>query len=159
MNQLLRFFVVFFLVIITGSCDHISFKKEPKQVFNDSLDVTQVDKYPSFPACDSIIDKEKKAACFRNTIYQEISKSLSSQQVKVKRPVDETIQVVITIHSDQRIELKSMEASDSLLTEIPDLKAIIQKSILGLPKVFPAIKKDIPVTSEYKLPIKISLKN
>ena len=155
----MRFFLLLIILISFNSCDYISFKKNPKQEFNDTLDVNKVDVFPSFEVCDSIIDKRKKENCFRTTIHQEITKDLESQNIKVKRPVDEIITVVITIHSDKRITLKSIDASKNLKKEIPNIKELIEGSIAKLPKVFPAIKRDIPVTSEYKLPIQIKLEN
>ena len=86
-------------------------------------------------------------------------KSLRNQNIKVKRPVDETIHVVITIPSKGKATLKSIKASDNLHKEIPDLKKILEKSIADLPEIFPAIKRGITVTSEHILPIRIKLES
>ncbi|MFD2566393.1 hypothetical protein [Pseudotenacibaculum haliotis] len=121
------------------------------------MDTTSVDTPPSFEACNSIIDKEEKTNCFRNIIHKEISSSLEKQHIKVKKKVDETIQVVITIHADHKITLKSVEASEHMIQQIPNLKKMIEKSIDDLPKIYAAIKRGIPVTTEYTLPIRIKL--
>lgn len=158
--MLLRVFVFLLIVVSFGSCDYISFKKDtPKQKIDTIVDVKTVDVSPSFQVCDSIIDKTLKTSCFRNTIHQEIASSLQEFDIKVRKPVDETIMVTITIHSDSKVSLKSMNASDHLLEQIPDFKKMIEKSIAKLPKIFPAIKRAIPVTSEYTLPIKVKLHN
>ena len=73
--------------------------------------------------------------------------------------MNETIEVVILIHADNRAMLKSLKASDVLLKQLPDIKEKVEKSILELPKIWAATKRGIPVTSEYKLPIKIQLEN
>ena len=122
-----------------------------------NIDYSSVDSSPSFKVCDSIIDKAKKTICFRTTIREEISKSLAKYSIKVKKPVDETIVVTITIQSNKQVKLSKLEASDSLLLEISDLKEMIEKSIDELPEIYPAIKRSIPVTTEYKLPIRIKL--
>ena len=57
----------------------------------------------------------------------EISKSLAKYSIKVKKPVDETIVVTITIQSNKQVKLSKLEASDSLLLEISDLKEMIEK--------------------------------
>ena len=93
------------------------------------------------------------------TIHREITRSLATYEIKVKKEIDEVIQVVITINSDKNIVLTSIEASQDIYREIPDIEIIIKKAIADLPEVFPAIKKSIPVTSEYMLPIRIKLKN
>ena len=46
-----------------------------------------------------------------------------------------------------------------LLREIPTLDSILNLSIKNLPKIFPANKRGIPVTTKYRLPIRIQLKD
>jgi len=150
----------FFLlvVLLCFSCDYFSFEKNKNEDKLDmNIDYSSVDSSPSFKVCDSIIDKAKKTICFRTTIREEISKSLAKYSIKVKKPVDETIVVTITIQSNKQVKLSKLEASDSLLLEISDLKEMIEKSIDELPEIYPAIKRSIPVTTEYKLPIRIKL--
>jgi len=147
-------------VFTFSSCDYFSFEKNKnEEKLNMDVDYTSVDFSPSFKVCDSIIDKAKKTACFRATMRQEIAKSLATFSVKVKKSVDETIIVTITIQSNKEVKLSSIKASDSLYLQIPNLKEMIEKSIAELPEIYPAIKRSIPVTTEYKLPISIKLEN
>ena len=123
------------------------------------VDYTSVDVSPSFKVCDALIDKVKKNTCFRNTIREEIAKSLSKYSIKVKQPLDETITVTIIIKSNKEVKLMNIDASETLIKEIPVLYEMIEKSIADLPNVYPAIIRGIPVTPQYKLPIKIKLEN
>tara|TARA_R110002073_G_scaffold89852_7_gene212561 strand:+ start:24982 stop:25452 length:471 start_codon:yes stop_codon:yes gene_type:complete len=151
--------IILSILISFCSCDYFSFKKNPNQEKIDTIvNIKEVDVSPSFKICDSIIEKTQKTACFRNTIHREIAKSLANQKIKVRRTVNETITVTITIQANSKMVLKSVDASEDLYKEIPKLKAYLEKSIEELPKIFPAIKRSIPVTSEYKLPILIKLK-
>jgi hypothetical protein len=45
------------------------------------------------------------------------------------------------------------------LVILPSLKDILKKSVEELPAIYPAIKRGIPVTTVYKLPIRIAVKN
>lgn len=145
-------------MLLCFSCDYFSFEKNKNEEKLDmNIDYSSVDSSPSFKVCDSIIDKAKKTFCFRTTIREEISKSLAKYSIKVKKPVDETIVVTITIQSNKQVKLSKLEASDSLLLQISTLKEMIEKSIDELPEIYPAIKRSIPVTTEYKLPIRIKL--
>jgi hypothetical protein len=153
--------LAFFLgvIICCTSCNYFTAeKKDPIQAL-DSISFTSVDVSPSFQVCDSIIDSAKKDICFRETIYKEITQSLAQQKIQVKKEIDEMIQVSITIHSNKKISLKSIEASQNVYEQIPNIKEIIARSIQDLPTVFPAIKRSIPVTSEYLLPIRIQLEH
>ncbi len=160
MNLLVRFFALSLLASSLFSCDAFSFKKKKiEQQLDTIVDLRYVDTYPSFPACDSIIDKKKKANCFGKTVHNEIAKNLKQQQIKVKRNVNETIEVVMVVSSKGEKRLKSLKATQQLQAQIPELKKILQESIQKLPRVLPATKRGIPVTSQYTLPIKISLEN
>jgi len=154
-----RFLIVILIVCLFFSCEFFTKKKSDNEQKLDSISFTSVDKAPSFKVCDSIFEKAEKNDCFRNTMYLEITKSLGRQEIKVKEDIDEIVQVIISIPSDGTISLKSIEASQKVYVQIPDIQKIIEKSILDLPKVFPARKRGIPVTSEYILPIRIQLKN
>ncbi|MGB1500869.1 MAG: hypothetical protein ACPHAM_03540 [Flavobacteriaceae bacterium] len=123
------------------------------------LDYSSVDVSPSFRVCDSLIEKDKKDTCFRTTLRQEIFSSLAKQSIQVPQSVDETIEVAITIQSNKEVKLTSIKSSDSLMAIVPSLKAILKKSVEELPAVYPAIKRGIPVTTVYKLPIRIAVKN
>ncbi|MGB1168486.1 MAG: hypothetical protein ACPG4G_00290 [Flavobacteriaceae bacterium] len=122
------------------------------------LDYSSVDVSPSFRVCDSLIEKDKKDTCFRTTLRQEIFSSLAKQSIQVPQSVDETIEVAITIQSNKEVKLTSIKSSDSLMAIVPSLKAILKKSVEELPAVYPAIKRGIPVTTVYKLPIRIAVK-
>ena len=123
------------------------------------LDDTTVEASPSFKVCDTIIDKESKPACFGTNIRLKIFSSLSKHSITVKNSVNETITVSIVIQSNREVKLSGIKASDSLIKEIPNLQKMIEKSIEDLPEIYPAIKRGIPVTTAYTIPIKIKLEN
>lgn len=142
------------------SCEYISFEKNKNiEKIDMDVDFTSVDVSPSFKVCDSLIDKDKKNSCFRSTIREEIANSLAKYSIKVKQPLDETITVTIIINSNKQVNLANIGASESLRKEIPALDEMIEKSIADLPDIYPAIKRGIPVTTQYQLPIRIKLEN
>lgn len=158
MERFARFFTILLIVSSFSSCDYFSFeRKKNTQELDTIVDKSTVDVFPSFAICDSIIDKEKKTNCFRETIHKEITLSLGEEEIKVKKPVDEIVEVVITVHSDHQLSLKSLKASEELISMIPDIEERIKRSVQKLPKVHAAIKRGIPVTSEYTLPIQIKI--
>ena len=156
----MRYFLLICLLFSFTSCEYFSFEKNKNiEKIDVDVDFTSVDVSPSFKVCDSLIEKEKKNTCFRTTLRQEISSSLAKQSIQVPQSVDETIEVAITIQSNKEVKLTSIKSSDSLLVILPSLKAILKKSVEELPAVYPAIKRGVPVTTVYKLPIRIAVKN
>lgn len=154
----MRSLIIFLIVFTFSSCDYFSFKKNKHQEkINMDIDYGSVDSSPSFKVCDSIIDKEKKTSCFESTLRTNIFSSLAKNSIKVKKEIDETIIVSITIQSDKKVKLSSIKVSEKLVKLIPNLKEMIEKSIQDLPEIYPALKRGIPVTTAYKLPIRIKL--
>lgn len=156
----MRYFIYICLLLSFVSCDYFSFEKnENLEKIDMDIDFTSVDVSPSFKVCDTLIDKSKKTNCFRKTMRQEIYKSLTKHSIKLTHSIDETIEVVITIQSNKEVKLTSINSSDSLMAILPSLEDILKKSVEELPAIYPAIKRGIPVTTVYKLPIRIAVKN
>jgi hypothetical protein len=155
----MRVFSFLILIIFLTSCDKLSFSKNKNLKPLDTIvDFTSVDTYPSFKVCDSLIHKTKKADCFRNTIHQKIGEELQKHSLSIKDSIDETVLVDLIINAKGEIIFKSLQSSENIKNQLPELKGILQLSVNKLPSIYPAIKRGIPVITKYQLPIKIVLK-
>ncbi|PQJ82657.1 hypothetical protein BTO16_08755 [Polaribacter glomeratus] len=156
----MRVLVFFMLVVFCTSCDKLSFSKNTNlQILDTIVDFTSVDFSPSFKICDAIIDKEQMATCFRNTIHQKIGKELQKQYLTVKDSIDEVIYVYVLINSKGEIIFDETATSENIKQQIPRLDSILKESVKNLPNINPAIKRGIPVSIKYRLPIRILLKD
>lgn len=154
----MRVFFVLILVILFTSCDKIPFlKKQELPQLDTIVDFTSVDLSPSFSICDSLVDKQRKSACFRTTIHQKIGEELQQYSLKSKDSINETIVLDLLINSKGNITFDSLQISSTLKEQLPDLDSLLQLSVKKLPKIYPAIKRGIPVTTQYQLPIQIKL--
>lgn len=149
----------FFLLVLVSfsSCDKFSFQKKTKIALDTIVNFSSVDTSPSFKICDSIIDKEQQSDCFRNTIHKKIGEELQQHQFTITDSISETIYVAIVIDARGKITLKNIESSEYIKKQLPSLDSVLQVSIDKIPTVYPAIKRGIPVTTKYRLPIKIQL--
>lgn len=155
----MRIFSFLILMIFFTSCDKFSFIKNKNiQAIDTIINFSSVDTFPSFKVCDSIIDKTKKQDCFRKTIHQKIGEELQKHVLSIKDSIDETILVDLIINSKGKIEFKEIKSSEKIKRELDELDSLIQVSVDNLPQVYPAIKRGIPVTTKYQLPIRIVLK-
>ena len=155
----LRVFTFCLLIFFITSCDKFSFSKNTKNQELDTLvNFSSVDTYPSFKSCDTLIEKTKKAACFRANIHQRIGGELHQHSFIIKEAIDEIIFVDLIINSKGIIVLDSIQSPIMIKTTLPKLDSLIKSRIQKLPKIFPAIKRGIPVTTKYRLPIQIQLK-
>ena len=149
--------VFLILLICCTSCNFFSSdKNQTQQKLDTIINFNRVDVSPSFIECKDKIDEEK-TNCFRTTIHQKISKNLAQHQLKIKDSINEIITVELFISSDGKIKLSNINSSNIIQEELPILDSLLQVSVNNLPKVFPAIKKGIPVSTQYSLPIKIIL--
>lgn len=152
-----RVLSLFLIILIGTSCEFFSLKnKSQLQEIDTIIDFSSVDVFPTFDACKSFIDKEKKTDCFIETIHQHISKNLAKTKIEVKNPVNETVNVVVLINNKGNVSIQKITTSTVLKTEIPEIDSLITASLQNLPKLFPATKRGIPVTTQYQIPIQIN---
>jgi hypothetical protein len=153
-----RVFYFFVLLICITSCDQFSLtKKNTQQRLDTIIDFTSVDFSPSFKICDSLIDKAAKEDCFRNTIHKKIGAVLQKHTLTSKDSINETIFVDLVISLSGEIILKGVQSSENIKKQFPELDSIIQLSVDQLPSIYAAVKRGMPVTTKYQLPIRIQL--
>ena len=128
------------------------------QLLDTIVNFSSVDTSPSFKVCDSIIDKQKKTNCFRTTIHQKIGAELQKYQFVIRDSISEIVYVDLLINSKGKIILEAMDSSEEIKIKLPKLDSVLRISIDKIPNVYAAIKRGIPVTTKYRLPIKIQIK-
>ena len=154
----MKFKYLIIVCIIFSSCQFLnSSKNTDQQVIDTVLDFSKVDASPSFIECKDKIDNER-LACFRITIHKKLSENLAGHQIKVKDSIDEIIKVFLSINSKGNINLKEVVSSDNIKAQIPNIDSLLKISVDKLPKISPALKRSIPVNTQYELPIRIQFK-
>ena len=128
------------------------------QLLDTIVNFSSVDTSPSFKVCDSIIDKQKKTNCFRTTIHKKIGAELQKHQFVIRDSISEIVYVDLLINSKGKIILEAMDSSEEIKIKLPKLDSVLRISIDKIPNVYAAIKRGIPVTTKYRLPIKIQIK-
>ncbi|MFL3661848.1 MAG: hypothetical protein ACI6PN_08865 [Polaribacter sp.] len=83
---------------------------------------------------------------------------LHKHEFSLKIPISEIVYVDLLINSKGKIILETIESSENMKIQLPKLAAILKVSVASIPSIYPAIKRGIPVTTKYRLPIKIELK-
>jgi hypothetical protein len=148
---------IFFLPILMFfiSCEYLSYKK-PTQVAipkMDSIDYSKIDDYPVFPECDSIPSQDKQRICFQMEMSKYIYLSLNQLNINAKTAFNDTIIVKIVVDNTGKTKLSSIQKTNKITQNLPKLDSIIKASLQHLPVLKPAIKRGIPVSAEFSLPI------
>jgi|TARA_B110000908_G_scaffold38089_1_gene45889 hypothetical protein len=155
----LRVFAFLLLLLFCNSCDLVMGLDDSKiETLDTIIDFSSVDFSPSFPVCDSIITKQEKSACFRNTMHAKISSELQKHSFTIKEAVSETVFVHLLISANGTVVLDEIQSSENIQIQLPTLDSLLKISVRNLPKITPASKRGIPVVTKYSLPIEIQLK-
>jgi hypothetical protein len=117
------------------------------------VDFNSVDAFPLFPDCKSIPSREKQQICFQVQMSQHIYAALKAYSLHVKDSVNDTVLVKLKVNSKGKTSLSAIQISKKTTQLLPEFDSIIEVSIQKLPALKPAIKRDMPVTTEFILPI------
>ena len=157
--MIFRVFPFLLFLFFCTSCDQLPFTKRiDTNPIDTIIDFSSVDTFPSFKNCDSIVDKTVKSDCFRKTIHFKIRKELQQYSFTIKGSISETVFVNLLINSEGKVILDEIQSSQNCKLQLPELDSLLLLSIQNLPVIYPAIKRGIPITTKYRLPIIIELK-
>lgn len=136
------------------SCEFFQKKELPKDAIMDTIiNYNAVDVFPLFPKCDSIPSQQKQKLCTQIKLSEYIYATLSKSDIITTRKVNDTVLIGLRIDNTGRAFLTNIKASAHIQNQIPLLDSLIETSVNELPQLKPAIKRGIPVSTEFSLPI------
>ncbi|WP_281309587.1 hypothetical protein [Flavobacterium flavigenum] len=151
-----RFFL-FFVFISLNSCQYfekqIPSEKELLQKELKSINWKVVDEYPSVPDCEKISDKSQRQQCFFEIMSQLIQEKLDIDTLSILYPELDTIEVKVTVFPNSTLEFEPQFPKDSVTYDTIKIDSILRARLIDFPKVNPAIKRGIPVKSQFILPV------
>lgn len=157
----MRQICAFVLVILLTSCEYFNVKKTSSEaILNEELQAfnwNDVDEYPTFALCDSMFTKQEKRECFTSTLTSYIFKYLQDEIIVVTQDIDDTIDLKLQVSHIGVITILETKVDSLTIQEIPNISELLVKSLDTLPEIYPAIKRGQEVTTEFKLPIIISV--
>lgn len=148
--------ILFLLPLLFGACQYID-KQVPSEEELlkkelESINWNQVDEFPSVVSCDSVTDKEQKKQCFFEYLTQLIQMKLSADTLAVRYPQLDTIEVKVTVLPNATLEFEP-QLSDSLSYNRATIDSIIKTRLVDFPEIHPALKRGIPVKTQFVLPV------
>lgn len=155
----MRKILVFISVLSLVSCDYFGAKKVSKQdVLHQKLqgfNWNEVDTYPSFAACKESLQKAEQQACFARIITAEIQYQLQAHLVVLSDSVEGKVQLYLRITREGVPKIDSVAISKTLANHLPNLRTWLEDAMSALPKIYPAQKQGIPVSTRFTLPIQV----
>ena len=113
----------------------------------------QVDEYPSVSECEKLTDVNERKQCFFEFLTQTIQQKLSIDTLSVLCPELDTIEVRVTVFPNSSLKFEPQFPKDSVAYDTIKIDSILHARLIDFPKVNPAIKRGIPVKTQFVLPV------
>lgn len=149
--------IVVLLAFALTSCSYFE-----KQVPNEqellqkelkAINWNQVDEYPSIAECEKLTDATQRKQCFFEFLSSTIQQKLDTDTLSVLYPELDTIEVKITVNPDATLVFEPQFPQDSTAYDKEKIDSILRVQLTDLPKINPAIKRGIPVKTQFILPV------
>lgn len=153
MQRLLLLFIAFAL----HSCDlfgpKVPNREELVQKELQTLDWNDVDRYPLFAHCDETAPKGLQKRCFSMALAEHFYETLESQELSVYQNLQDTVWVKLHIDQKGSVFIDSVLSTERVREGIPQLDSLLQLGVQTLPRIYPALKRDVPVSTRMILPL------
>ena len=145
------------MCLILGSCQYF-YKPQPSKedLLKKELKAinwNEVDEYPSIAECDKIDDKTQRQQCFFDYLTQTIQQKLSGDTLAILYPELDTIEVKVTVFPNASIAFEPQFSKDIVAYDTIRIDSILRAKLVNFPKINPALKRGIPVKTQFILPV------
>ena len=113
----------------------------------------EVDVYPSISDCEKLTNETQKKKCFFEFLSATIQQKLSVDTLKILFPKLDTIEVKVTVNPDATMQFEPQFPKDTVAYDTIKIDSILKLKLVDFPKVNPAIKRGIPVKTQFILPV------
>lgn len=118
-----------------------------------AINWNEVDEFPSVPECEKLEDKLQRNQCFFEFITQTIQEKLSADTLSILYPKLDTIEVKVTVFPDATLHFEPQFPKDSVAYDTIKVDSILRSRLTDFPKINPALKRGIPVKTQFILPV------
>ncbi|MGA9637131.1 hypothetical protein [Flavobacterium sp.] len=149
------------LLILLTSCQYFDKKlpseKELLQKELKSINWKEVDEYPSFVDCNKVDGKLERQQCFFQFLTELIQEKIQADTLSILYPELDTIEVKITVFPNSKIQFEPLFPKDTGTYDTVKIDSILKSRLVDFPKINPAIKRGIPVKTQFILPVIIKV--
>ncbi len=148
--------LLFVFTLILTSCNFETKKISSEEVLEQesrSLNWKEVDEYPTFENCKNTNGLTAAKNCFERQVATTIYSFLSSQQPVVTESINDTLFIYLEITKEGKPQIDSVKVDTTLTNQLPEIEQWLRQSIDSLPRIYPASKRGIPVSTVFKMPV------
>ena len=145
------------LLILLQSCQYFE-KKVPneKELLDKQIkeiNWNEVDEYPSVADCEKLKDVAQRKQCFFEFLTTTIQQKLAVDSLSTMFSQLDTIEVKVTVLPNSSLQFEPQFPKDSVAYDTIKIDSILRARLVDFPKVNPAIKRGIPVKTQFVLPV------
>ena len=148
-------------LLILCSCRYFDSKvpseEELLQKRLDEINWSEVSTYPSIAECEGVLDKEQKKECFFSSMTRLVQEKLDTDTIAMLYPEIDTIMVKVTVYPDASLKFEPQMTKDSVAYNRVKIDSILKSRLADFPKIEPAQKEGVPVTTQFILPVILNL--
>lgn len=156
----MRYLILIVFSFLCLSCDLFEVTKvSSKEIYQEEVEAInwkEVDQFPLFPSCPADeSDRQKELACFQSVIGSHLQQHVKMLDRTVSVVVKDTVLIQLRISEQGQIGLRNIEMKASTERQMPALRRTLEEGISTLPIPQPALKRGIPVVTEFTFPLAI----
>lgn len=156
----MRKFLTVLMVCSFASCNFFeSTDKKTQELVSQelqSIDWTDVDKYPLFNDCDETVSKAQQKKCFIETLGLHFAMTLQEFQPILNKRINDTVFIDFILENTGDISIMNIHNKEVLQGQMQEFDEKITESLTSLPRIEPALKRGIPVSTKFRIPIVIN---
>ncbi|WP_461532189.1 hypothetical protein [Sinomicrobium sp.] len=118
-----------------------------------NIDWNDVDRYPLFEECGENGSKGEQKDCFESRFVSYLYEGMNKHNIVIHGSVEDTIYVRFLIARTGEISVVEIESPELWQKRVPQLDSLVRLGLENIPKPYPALKRDIPVATKYRLPL------
>jgi hypothetical protein len=154
---MLKRFLAILVILLLQSCHYFEKKvpseKELLEKQMKEINWKEVDEYPSVADCEKLTDAVQRKQCFFDFLQATIEQKLAVDTLSSMFPKLDTIEVKVTVLPNATLTFEPQFSKDSVAYDTIKIDSILRARLIDFPKVNPAIKRGIPVKTQFVLPV------
>ncbi len=124
---------------------------ETAVVMDTIVDLKKVDVYPMYPACSELASKDAQWKCSQEILMNYIRECVDGFHYSSAETINDTL--IIQLHISNKGVISMLPLSTGNSKKLGQIKAMFIQCADSIPLIQPAIKRAIPVSSTFTLPI------
>ncbi|PCI01336.1 MAG: hypothetical protein COB81_07345 [Flavobacteriaceae bacterium] len=122
-----------------------------EKVIDTIIDLKQVDSYPMYGECSGLESKDAQWECSQKILMNYIRDCMEGFQYVSSQNMNDTIIIQLHVSKKGKVYLLPLASKNS--KKLGQIKRMLLQCADSIPLIQPAIKRAIPVSSTFTLPI------